>query len=118
MNDEQCIRGPKETAAIFSTTMIPKITHIQYLILKYLAIKGESSGEALRKVLRTYELNHSGPKFYQLMARMEKQKYIFGHYKKSSTNGQAIKERFYLIKAEGIIQFGMAQKLYLTNRVR
>ena len=54
-----------------STRRIPKITHLQFLVLGQLRGQ-EQAGRVLREALAAHGVRRSAPAFYQLMARLMK----------------------------------------------
>lgn len=54
---------------------LPKLTALQFLILRALLLE-EKTSEELQSMLRQHNINRSPVAFYQLMARLEKAKYV------------------------------------------
>ena len=73
---------------------IPKLSHLQFLVLGFL-ISGTTRGKELRKALLGVGEDRSGPAFYQMMARLEDQGLIHGRYEQEIVDGQIIRERHY-----------------------
>jgi DNA-binding PadR family transcriptional regulator len=80
---------------------LPKITHLQFLVLTVLMDGGEVTGQALRDGLARAGERKSGPGFYQFMARLEDGGFVEGWYDQKVIDGQVIKERCYRITGEG-----------------
>ena len=57
----------------------PSLTHLQFLVLGVLR-NDPQPGRTLRKALSGYGIRRTGPAFYQLMARMEKERLVDGWY--------------------------------------
>jgi DNA-binding PadR family transcriptional regulator len=81
--------------------MLPDITHLQFLVLMIL-LDGEKSGREVREELAEHGVKKSGPAFYQIMARLEDDKYVKGWYVEKVIDGQRIKERRYEITSAGV----------------
>ena len=90
---------------------LPKITHLQFLVLASL-FGGEQSGRFLRQKLKEYGEGKSGPAFYQMMARLEDAGLVRGHYAQKIVEGQIIKERRYLITGTGNTALRRAYEFY------
>lgn len=74
---------------------IPKLTHLQFIVLTSLVDQSES-GQGIRDILlQCYDILPSGSAFYQLMARMEANKMVEGWYTHKLVDKQVIKERWY-----------------------
>lgn len=105
-----------------SKQVLPTLTHLQYLVLGVLRNE-EQPGRVLRQVLASYGVRRSGPAFYQLMARLEKARWVEGWYEQVTVGDQAVTERRYRITPEGARLWARAQGFYedvarLSSRVR
>ncbi len=76
------------------------LTHLQFLVLGIL-LSGEQSGRTIRQVIADYGLHRSGPAFYQLMSRMERDGMVEGWYEQVQAHDQAVTERRYRATAAG-----------------
>lgn len=56
-----------------SKPQLPAQTHLQFLVLGVLR-NAELPGRAVRDALAGYGIRRTGPAFYQLMARLEKER--------------------------------------------
>jgi DNA-binding PadR family transcriptional regulator len=83
-----------------SRRAIPEITHLQFLVLGILR-GGERPGRLIRRVLARHGVSRTGPAFYQMMARLEDAGLVSGEYDQKVVAGQIIKERRYILTAEG-----------------
>lgn len=81
---------------------LPLLTHLQFLVLRYLMSGDESSGRYLRERLAERGVSKSGPAFYQLMARLEDGGFVEGWYDQKVVDGQLFKERRYRITGDGV----------------
>jgi DNA-binding PadR family transcriptional regulator len=105
-----------------SKRALPTLTHLQYLVLGVLRTE-EQPGRVLRQALASYGVRRSGPAFYQLMARLEKARWVEGWYEQVTVGDQAVTERRYRITPEGTRRWARAQGFYedvarLASRVR
>ena len=101
---------------------LPTLTHLQFLVLGVLRTD-EQPGRVLRRALASYGIRRSGPAFYQLMARLEKAKWVEGWYEPVVVGDQTVTERRYRITPEGARVWTRAQRFYdevtrLSSRVR
>ena len=83
-----------------SKPQLPALTHLQFLVLGVLRNE-DLPGRVLRDALAAYGIRRTGPAFYQLMARMEKDRLVDGRYEQITVGDQAVTERRYRITAEG-----------------
>jgi DNA-binding PadR family transcriptional regulator len=79
---------------------MPRLTHLQFLVLGVL-LSGEDSGRTIRRALDEYGMGRSGPAFYQMMARLERDGIIEGWYEQIKVGDQAVTERRYRATAAG-----------------
>lgn len=90
---------------------VPILTHLQFLVLGVL--RGEPQpGRTLRKALAAYGVRRTGPAFYQLMARLEKERLVDGWYEQVTVGDQAVTERHYRITADGTRRWNEARAFY------
>jgi len=94
-----------------SKPQLPALTHLQFLVLGVLR-NGDLPGRALREVLSGYGIRRTGPAFYQLMARLEKDRLVDGRYEQITVGDQAVTERHYRINAEGRRRWNDARAFY------
>src|SRR5687767_15369754 len=94
-----------------SKPMLPVLTHLQFLVLGVLR-NDPQPGRTLRKALSAYGIRRTGPAFYQLMARMEREGLVDGWYEQISVRDQAVTERHYRITAEGTRRWKEARAFY------
>ncbi len=93
---------------------IPRITHLQFLVLGLLRQSGRL-GRELRRELTRRGVRRSGPAFYQLMARLEDADLVAGAYDQKIVSGQIIKERRYEITASGTAAWTATRDFYVTQ---
>ena len=94
-----------------SKPQLPALTHMQFLVLGVLR-SAELPGRALRDVLAGYGIRRTGPAFYQLMARLEKDRLVDGWYEQITVGDQAVTERRYRISAVGKQRWNDARAFY------
>ena len=90
---------------------LPVLTHLQFLVLGVLRSEPQP-GRSLRTALSAYGIRRTGPAFYQLMARMEKERLVDGWYEQVTVGDQAVTERHYRISAEGARRWKEARAFY------
>ena len=91
---------------------LPQVSHLQFAVLGAL-LPGEQRGRELRQKLKQLRVRHSGPAFYQMMARLEDAGLIEGWYTQKVVSGQIIKERRYAITAAGRRAWQEARAFYM-----
>ena len=94
-----------------SRPQLPALTHLQFLVLGVLRAE-EQPGRALRDALAGYGIRRTGPAFYQLMARLEKDRLVDGWYEQITVGDQAVTERHYRITPEGSRRWKEARAFY------
>lgn len=94
--------------------MLPEITHLQFLVLTIL-LDAQKSGREVREELAEHGVKKSGPAFYQLMSRLEDDKFVRGWYDEKVIDGQRIKERRYEITGAGTRVAQEVREFYLQN---
>ena len=90
---------------------LPELTHLQFLVLGVLRNEGQP-GRTLRDALAGYGIQRTGPAFYQLMARMEKDGLVDGWYEQITVGDQAVTERRYRITPDGKKRWNEARAFY------
>ena len=94
-----------------SKPALPVLTHLQFLVLGVVRAE-EQPGRAGRDALAGYGIRRTGPAFYQLMARLEKDRLIDGWYEQVTVGDQAVTERRYRITADGKKRWNDARAFY------
>jgi DNA-binding PadR family transcriptional regulator len=94
-----------------SNPSLPVLTHLQFLVLGVLRTDPQP-GRTLRKALSAYGIRRTGPAFYQLMARIEKDGLVEGWYEQLTVGDQAVTERHYRITSEGSRRWKEARAFY------
>jgi DNA-binding PadR family transcriptional regulator len=94
-------------------TRIPKLTHLQFLVLGLLR-GGERSGRTLRDAIAAHGVKRSAPAFYQLMARLERDRLVDGWYEQITVGDQAVTERRYRLRPTGAKLWAEARDFYTT----
>ena len=82
------------------TKRIPRLTHLQFLVLGLLR-GGEQPGRAIREAIAGHGVKRSAPAFYQLMARLERDRLVDGWYEQITAGDQAVTERRYRLRPAG-----------------
>lgn len=74
-NQSKAYATPANNMSRYTQPMLPTLTHLQFLVLNALAHKMEGvSATSLREILREQGSDAAGPKFYQMMRRLEEAK--------------------------------------------
>ena len=94
-----------------SKPQLPGLTHLQFLVLGVLR-GDEQPGRTVRDALAGYGIRRTGPAFYQLMARLEKDGLVSGWYEQVTVGDQAVTERRYRITADGKKRWNEARAFY------
>lgn len=90
---------------------IPTITHLQFLVLGLLRER-EQPGRVIRETLAAHGVRRSAPAFYQLMARLERDRLVDGWYEQVSAGDQAVTERRYRLRPAGAKLWSEARDFY------
>lgn len=90
---------------------LPELTHLQFLVLGVLRAE-ERPGRVVRDALAGFGIRRTGPAFYQLMARLEKDGLVEGWYEQITVGDQAVTERRYRISAAGKKRWNEARSFY------
>jgi DNA-binding PadR family transcriptional regulator len=90
---------------------LPSLSHLQIAVLGAL-VGGELKGREIRGELKQARVTHSGPAFYQMMARLEDAGFVAGWYEQKVVAGQIIKERRYRITPAGRRAWREARDFY------
>ncbi len=95
------------------TRRIPTITHLQFLVLGLLR-DSEQPGRVIREALAAHGVRRSAPAFYQLMARLERDRLVDGWYEQVSAGDQAVTERRYRLRPAGAKLWTDARDFYTS----
>jgi DNA-binding PadR family transcriptional regulator len=90
---------------------LPAITPMQFLVLGLLKAQ-EQPGRVVREALAAYGVKRSAPAFYQLMARLERDRLIDGWYEQVMVGDQAVTERRYRLRPAGARVWTQARDFY------
>ena len=93
---------------------VPRITHLQFLILDVL-LQGERSGTFIRDTLVEQGQRQSRRAFYDLMARLEDARFVKGWYDKKNPEGFTLPPRHYKVMGEGKSAWQEACQFYLEH---
>ena len=77
---------------------LPHISHLQFLALGAL-VAGERSGRSIRDQAGGFGVRRTAAAFYQMMARLERDRLVEGWYQPVRIGDQAVTERWYRITA-------------------
>lgn len=79
---------------------LPNLTHLQFLVLGVLH-GGEQPGRVVREALAAYGVRRTAAAFYQMMARLERDRLVEGYYGQVVVGDQSVTERRYRVTASG-----------------
>src|SRR4030095_2723341 len=94
---------------------VPKLPPLQFLVLGLLR-DGEQPGRAIRDAIAAHGVKRSAPAFYQLMARLERDRLVDGWYEQVTAGDQAVTERRYRLRPSGAKLWTAARRLYSAIR--
>ena len=80
---------------------LPEVTHLQFLVLDVIAAIQETSATELRRHLEAFSTDQKGPKFYQLMGRLEKSGFVESWAQQYDVGGGSVSRTFYKLTEEG-----------------
>jgi len=86
---------------------------MQYLVLGLLK-DAEQPGRLLREALAAYGVKRSAPAFYQLMARLERDRLVDGWYEQVAAGDQSVTERRYRLRPSGARLWTEAREFYTS----
>src|SRR3954468_2169743 len=92
---------------------LPAITPMQFLVLGLLR-EDEQPGRVLREALEAHGVKRSAPAFYQLMARLERDRLVDGWDEQVTAGDQAVTERRYRLRPAGARRWAEARDFYAT----
>src|SRR4030095_15193707 len=90
---------------------VPKLPPLQFLVLGLLR-DGEQPGRAIRDAIAAHGVTRSAPAFYQLMARLERDRLVDGWYEQVTAGDQAVTERRYRLRPPGAQLWTEARDFY------
>jgi DNA-binding PadR family transcriptional regulator len=90
---------------------VPTITHLQFLVLGTL-VAGERPGREIRDVIARFGVRRTAPAFYQMMARLERSRWVEGWYEQITVGDQAVTERRYRLRPAGARVWNEARAFY------
>jgi len=90
---------------------LPDLTHLQFLVLGVLH-GGEQPGRVVREALAAYGVRRTAAAFYQMMARLERDRLVDGYYGQVAVGDQMVTERRYTITAEGLKVWSETRRFY------
>lgn len=96
---------------------LPRLTHLQFLVLGLLR-NGEQPGRSIRETLAAHGVKRTAPAFYQLMARMERDGLVEGWYEQITVRDQAVTERRYRMRPQGVKLWAEARDFYAAIGAR
>jgi len=96
---------------------LPPLSHLQFLALGVI-LSTEEPGRVIRDVVADYGVRRTGAAFYQLMARLERDRLVDGWYEQIMVGDQAVTERRYRLRPAGGKLWTEARDFYAAVRVR
>lgn len=90
---------------------VPSLSHLQFLVLGTL-VGGELPGREIRRVMARFGVRSTAAAFYQMMARLERARWVEGWYEQITVNDQAVTERRYRIRPAGVRIWTDARAFY------
>ena len=90
---------------------LPHLTHLQFLVLGVLH-GGEQPGRVVREALAAYGVRRTAAAFYQMMARLERDRLVEGYYGQVVVGDQSVTERRYHITAAGVKVWSDTRRFY------
>ena len=97
---------------------LPRLTHLQFIVLGALLGAAERPGKALRRELARHGVRRTGPAFYQMMARLEDAGWVDGFYTQCIVDAQIIKERCYRLTTAGQRTWTATRDFYADTAAR
>ncbi|MFL5328559.1 MAG: hypothetical protein ACJ8C4_06560 [Gemmataceae bacterium] len=96
-----------------SRPQLPAVTHLQFLVLDYLARAAEGLGaKELSDRLAEYSDDYRGPKFYQLMGRLADAKLVEAGQRDFNVAGTIVTRTLYKIAPAGMAAWRVTAEFY------
>ena len=90
---------------------MPAATHLQFLVLAVLK-DSELPGREIRRIIARFGVRRTSAAFYQMMARLERVRWVEGWYEQIAVGDQAVTERRYRLKPAGVRAYDEARDFY------
>lgn len=90
---------------------LPKMTHLQFLVVGLL-FRGAKSGPEIRKELEALGVRRSPAAFCNLMRRLECEVYLEGSYRTGRIGGQVVRRRRYAVTDFGVMTWNATRQFY------
>lgn len=95
---------------------LPTLTHLQFLVLDVLASTSEgASSQEIQDAIASYGQDYRGPKFYQLMKRLERDKLLESWSQAFDVAGSEVTRTFYRATAAGLVSWRLTLQFYATR---
>ena len=99
-----------------ATHGLPAPTHLQFLVLDVLLHHSEgTSATTLRDALRQYGEDREGPKFYQMMRRLEESGFIESWSQQFNVGGGQVSRTYYRVTAQGRVAWRLTVEFYASR---
>lgn len=115
-------RRTPEAAEDQSATVAPKhlclpaVSHLQFLILDLIRNDAvEVSAQELQNALSAIGIEQRGPKFYQLMKRLEEGGLIKSWQQRLSVAGSDVHRSFYMLTGQGVVAWRLTREFYAVR---
>ena len=106
----------EKNEAVEKPVPLPTLTHLQFLVLDIVAGNAEGiSAQQAQDVLSRHGQNHRGPKFYQLMKRLEEAGLIESWYQTFDVAGGDVRRTYYKVTTAGEVAWRVTVQFYLTR---
>lgn len=116
-------RRPERESAELSETVagtgggtLPTLTHLQFLVLDLIQnAHGAIAAQQLQGALAAAGVEHRGPKFYQLMKRLEEGGYVESKQQAFSVAGGEVQRTAYGLHKSGHVAWRLTREFYATR---
>jgi hypothetical protein len=95
---------------------LPTLTHLQFLVLDLMGSQGDgTSAQQLQANLLALNVDQTGPKFYQLMKRLEEGGYVESSQTRIEVAGGEVQRTFYKITNAGTVAWRLTGEFYVAR---
>jgi hypothetical protein len=102
--------------AVVKSIELPTLTHLQFLIVDLIRSDNvEVSAQQVMGALSLAGVNQRGPKFYQLMRRLEESGLISSWQQRFDVAGGGIQRTVYKVTKQGLVAWRLVREFYAVR---
>ena len=105
-----------DTEEVRARVCLPQVTHLQFLVLDaLLRYPSGTSATMLRGMLRDYGEDREGPKFYQMMRRLEESGLAESWSHPFDLGGSEVARTYYRVTSQGRVSWRLTLEFYAVR---